>query len=37
MIDAVLHLDRTRALEPLDPTDAWRAGEDPPETCPSGL
>ena len=34
--DAMIHLDRTRALEPLDPT-GWPAGEEPPETYPSGL
>ncbi|MBK5287094.1 MAG: erythromycin esterase family protein, partial [Acidimicrobiia bacterium] len=34
--DAVIHLDRTRALEPLDPTPLWSAGE-PPETYPTGL
>jgi erythromycin esterase-like protein len=34
--DAVIHLDRTRALEPLERTAAWDRGE-PPETYPSGL
>jgi erythromycin esterase-like protein len=34
--DAVLHLDRTQALEPLERTVAWQEGE-PPETYPSGL
>lgn len=34
--DAVLHLDRTSALEPLEPTSAWQRGE-PPETYPTGL
>ena len=34
--DAVVHLDRTAALEPLDRTAAWDEGE-PPETYPSGL
>lgn len=34
--DAVLHIDRTSALEPLDRTDRWDRGE-PPETYPSGL
>ncbi len=34
--DAVIHLDRTRALEPLDRTAAWDRGE-PPETFPSGM
>jgi erythromycin esterase-like protein len=34
--DAVIHLDETRALEPLDPPDSWHGGE-PPETFPSGV
>ncbi len=34
--DAVIHLDRTHAIEPLEPTALWSAGE-PPETYPSGL
>ena len=34
--DAVIHLDRTAALEPLERDVAWDAGE-PPETYPSGL
>ncbi len=34
--DAVIHIDRTRALEPLEPTELWLRGE-PPETFPSGL
>jgi erythromycin esterase-like protein len=34
--DAVIHLDRTRALEPLERTSVWDTGE-PPETYPSGL
>lgn len=34
--DAVIHIDRTRAVEPLDPTGGWHAGE-PPETYPEGL
>ena len=33
--DAVIHLDRTRALEPLERTAHWDRGE-PPETFPSG-
>ncbi len=33
--DAVIHLDRTRALEPLERTAHWDRGE-PPETYPSG-
>ena len=35
--DAVVHLDRTRAVEPLDISRGWQAGEDLPETYPSGL
>lgn len=34
--DAVLHVDRTRALEPLERTARWDRGE-PPETFPSGF
>lgn len=34
--DAVIHLDRTRALEPLDRVASWDAGEQP-ETYPTGL
>jgi erythromycin esterase-like protein/predicted phosphoribosyltransferase len=34
--DAMIHIDRTRALEPLEPTSLWVAGETP-ETYPSGL
>jgi hypothetical protein len=31
-----VHLDETSAVEPLDRTTRWDAGE-PPETYPSGL
>jgi erythromycin esterase-like protein len=34
--DFVLHFDRTRAVEPLERTAAWHAG-DVPETFPSGV
>ena len=34
--DAVIHIDRTRALVPLETTVPWTAGE-PPETFPSAL
>jgi erythromycin esterase-like protein len=34
--DAVIHLDRTRALEPLERTARWDEGE-PPETYPTGV
>ncbi|OBH12239.1 hypothetical protein A5695_17115 [Mycobacterium sp. E1747] len=34
--DAMIHIDRTRALEPLEVTSRWIAGETP-ETYPSGL
>jgi erythromycin esterase-like protein len=34
--DAVIHLDETRAVEPLDRTAGWDMGE-PPETYPTGL
>ncbi|MEW5808794.1 MAG: erythromycin esterase family protein [Actinomycetota bacterium] len=34
--DAVIHIDRTTALEPLEVTSVWVAGENP-ETYPTGL
>jgi erythromycin esterase-like protein/predicted phosphoribosyltransferase len=34
--DAIIHIDRTRALEPLEFTSAWKVGETP-ETYPTGL
>ncbi|MCX2715606.1 erythromycin esterase family protein [Mycolicibacterium sp. J2] len=34
--DAMIHVDRTTALEPLEPTSTWVAGETP-ETYPTGL
>ncbi|MGO9857362.1 MAG: erythromycin esterase family protein [Acidimicrobiales bacterium] len=34
--DAVIHLDHTSAVEPLERTSIWDAGE-PPETYPTGL
>jgi erythromycin esterase-like protein len=34
--DAVIHLDETRAVEPLDRSAGWDQGE-PPETFPTGL
>jgi erythromycin esterase-like protein len=34
--DAVIHIDETRAVAPLDHSDDWYEGE-PPETFPSGL
>ena len=34
--DAMIHIDSTRALEPLEPTSVWVAGENP-ETYPTGL
>ncbi|MHB1209170.1 MAG: erythromycin esterase family protein [Acidimicrobiales bacterium] len=34
--DVVVHIDRTRALQPLETTGLWDRGE-PPETYPSGL
>jgi erythromycin esterase-like protein len=34
--DAVIHLDETRAVEPLERTSQWEAGE-PPETFPFGV
>ena len=35
-LDAVIHVDRTRALEPLERTTVWERGELP-ETYPTGL
>ena len=34
--DAVIHIDETRAVEPLERTAGWETGE-PPETYPSAL
>jgi erythromycin esterase-like protein len=34
--DAVIHIDRTSAVQPLDPTSGWHSGE-PPETYPEGV
>jgi erythromycin esterase-like protein len=34
--DAVIHIDRTKAVEPLDADGGWHSGE-PPETYPSGV
>ena len=34
--DALIHLDVTRALKPLEPTSLWIQGQTP-ETYPSGL
>jgi erythromycin esterase-like protein len=34
--DALVHLDSTRAVEPLEPTAGWEQGE-PPETYPTAL
>jgi erythromycin esterase-like protein len=34
--DAMIHIDATRAVQPLQPEPAWHAGE-PAETYPSGL
>ncbi|MEY4653839.1 MAG: hypothetical protein RI884_2420 [Pseudomonadota bacterium] len=35
--DALIHIDTTRALEPLEPDPGWHQQEEPPETFPSGL
>lgn len=35
--DAVVHLDETTALEPLDPQPTWRPADEPPETWPTGM
>ncbi|MEX0847783.1 MAG: erythromycin esterase family protein, partial [Ilumatobacteraceae bacterium] len=34
--DVVIHIDRTSAVEPLDPSEHWDRGE-PPETYPTGI
>jgi erythromycin esterase-like protein len=34
--DAVIHIDRTSAVQPLDATSGWHTGE-PPETFPEGI
>lgn len=34
--DAMIHIDSTRALEPLEPNSVWVAGQNP-ETYPTGL
>jgi len=34
--DAVIHIDETRAVEPLERTAGWELGE-PPETYPTAL
>jgi hypothetical protein len=34
--DGIIHIDRTSAVVPLDPTSGWHSGE-PPETYPEGL
>lgn len=34
--DAMIHIERTRAVQPLEPTSVWVEGETP-ETYPSGL
>lgn len=34
--DAMIHIDRTCALEPLEPTSSWIEGQNP-ETYPTGL
>ena len=34
--DAMIHIDQTRALEPLEPDSVWVAGQNP-ETYPTGL
>jgi erythromycin esterase-like protein len=34
--DAVIHIDRTSALSPLEPGEIWHGGE-PPETYPGAV
>ncbi|HSU19529.1 MAG TPA: erythromycin esterase family protein, partial [Acidobacteriaceae bacterium] len=35
--DAVIHIDRTRALIPLETTVSWQRGEEVPETYPTAV
>ena len=35
--DAVIHIDQTRAVEPLERTPSWDTNAEPPETFPSGV
>jgi erythromycin esterase-like protein len=35
--DWLIHIDETSALVPLEPGERWHAGEEAPETFPSGL
>lgn len=35
--DAVIHIDKTSALIPLDPGTGWESGSEVPETFPSGM
>ena len=35
--DAIIHIDETRALKPLDETTRWQTEEELPETYPTGL
>lgn len=35
--DAVIHIDRTRAVEPIEHATRWDAGTEAPETYPSGV
>ena len=35
--DAVIHIDRTRAVEPIEHITRWDTGTEAPETYPSGV
>jgi erythromycin esterase-like protein len=35
--DVLIHIDRTAALEPLEPSAPWASTVEPPETYPSAL
>lgn len=35
--DAIIHLDQTRAVEPLEMTSGWQQQREVPETYPSGI
>ncbi len=35
--DVLIHIDKTRALEPLEPSAPWASAAEPPETYPTAL
>jgi hypothetical protein len=34
--DAVIHVDHSKAVRPIDPSEHW-SEEEPPETYPTGI